>query len=176
VVVAREAATAARMREIQNSAGAIMSPFDAFLVLRGVRTLALRIAAHERNGRRLAAFLAGRGEVRAVHYPGLASHPQHGLAARQQAGFGAMISLDLGDRDCARRFCDALRVFTLAESLGGVESLVCHPATMTHASVPPAERERLGIGDGLLRLSVGVEDGDDLEADLAQALAAASAS
>ena len=176
VVVAREAATAARMREIQNSAGAIMSPFDAFLVLRGLRTLALRIAAHETNGRRLAAFLAGRADVRGVHYPGLASHPQHELAARQQAGFGAMISLDLGDRDRARRFCDALRVFTLAESLGGVESLVCHPATMTHASVPPAERERLGIGDGLLRLSVGIEDGDDLEADLAQALTAALAS
>jgi cystathionine beta-lyase/cystathionine gamma-synthase len=176
VVVAREAAVAARMREIQNSAGAIMSPFEAFLVLRGIRTLEVRMAAHERNGRRLAAFLAGRTDVRAVHYPGLASHPQHELAARQQAGFGGMIALDLGDRDRARRFCDALEVFTLAESLGGVESLVCHPATMTHASVPPAERERLGIGEGLLRLSVGIEDGDDLEADLSQALASAVAS
>jgi cystathionine beta-lyase/cystathionine gamma-synthase len=174
VVVAREAAVAARIREIQNSAGAIMGPFDAYLVLRGIRTLALRMAAHEANGRRLADFLARRPGVRAVHYPGLASHPQHALAARQQSGFGAMISLDLGDGVRAQRFCDALEVFTLAESLGGVESLACHPATMTHASVPPAERERIGIGDGMVRLSVGIEDGDDLEADLARALAAAA--
>ena len=173
VVVARDAATAARLREVQNSAGAIMGPFDAYLVLRGIRTLALRMAAHEANGRRLAAFLAGQAGLRAVHYPGLASHPQHELAARQQAGFGAMISIDLGGAERARRFCDALEVFTLAESLGGVESLVCHPATMTHASVPAAERTRLGIGDGMVRLSVGIEDGDDLEADVARALSAA---
>jgi cystathionine beta-lyase/cystathionine gamma-synthase len=113
--------------------------------------------------------------LRAVHYPGLASHPQHDLAARQQAGFGAMISLDLERVDRARLFCDALEVFTLAESLGGVESLVCHPATMTHASVPEEERRRLGIGEGMVRLSVGIEDGDDLEDDVAQALAVASA-
>ncbi len=173
VVVARDPAVAARLREVQNSAGAIMGPFDAYLVLRGIRTLALRMAAHEANGRRLAAFLARQAGLRAVHYPGLATHPQHELAARQQAGFGAMISLDLGGAERARRFCDALAVFTLAESLGGVESLVCHPATMTHASVPPPERARLGIGDGMVRLSVGIEDGDDLEADVARALAAA---
>ncbi len=172
VVVAREAALAERLRTIQNSAGAVMGPFDAFLVLRGIRTLAVRMAAHESNGRRLAAFLAGRPELRKVYYPGLPDHPQHDLAAKQQAGFGGMIAFDLGSLDRARAFCDALRVFTLAESLGGVESLVCHPATMTHASVPEAERDRLGIGPGLVRLSVGIEDGDDLEADLAQALAA----
>ncbi len=175
VVVARDADTAARLREIQNSAGAIMSPFEAFLVLRGIRTLALRMAAHESNGRRLAAHLARQKGLSAVHYPGLAGHPQHELAKRQQGGFGAMITLDLGTLDRARRFCDTLEVFTLAESLGGVESLVCHPATMTHASVPEAERERLGISDGMVRLSVGIEDGDDLQADLARALAAASA-
>jgi len=172
VAVVREAELAQRLRTIQNSAGAIMGPFDAYLVLRGVRTLALRMAAHETNGRRLAAFLAGHAAVREVLYPGLPSHPQHELAQRQQAGFGAMISLDLGSLERARTFCEALRLFTLAESLGGVESLVCHPATMTHASVPADERARLGIGEGMVRLSVGVEDGADLEADLAHALSA----
>ena len=171
VVVAREAQLAKRLRTIQNSAGAIMGPFDAYLVLRGIRTLALRMASHEENGRRLAAFLAHHASVIEVCYPGLSSHPQHDLARRQQAGFGAMISLDLGTIERARAFCNALRLFTLAESLGGVESLVCHPATMTHASVPAEERARLGIGEGMVRLSVGIEDGDDLEADLAQALA-----
>ncbi len=173
VVTARDAVVAARLRTVQNSAGAIMGPFDAFLVLRGIRTLAVRMAAHEANGRRLAAFLRGRPDVDAVFYPGLADHPQHELAKRQQTGFGAMIAFELGSPQRARAFCDAVRVFTLAESLGGVESLVCHPATMTHASVPPEERRRLGIGEGLVRLSVGIEDGDDLEADLVQALAAA---
>jgi cystathionine beta-lyase/cystathionine gamma-synthase len=174
VVVARDAAVAASLHEVQNSAGAIMGPFDAFLVLRGIRTLAVRMAAHERNGRRLAAYLAARPEVKAVHYPGLAGHPQHELAGRQQLGFGGMISLDLGTLPRAAAFCDALELFTLAESLGGVESLVCHPATMTHAAVPAAERSRLGIGEGLVRLSAGIEDADDLEADLARGLAAAS--
>ena len=174
VVVARDAALAGRLREIQNSAGAVMGPFDAFLVLRGIRTLALRMTAHEGNGRRLSTFLARQPGVRRLYYPGLPSHPQHELAVRQQAGFGAMISLDLGSLDRARRFCDALSVFTLAESLGGVESLVCHPATMTHASVPKPERDRLGIGEGLVRLSLGIEDGEDLEADVARALAASS--
>jgi cystathionine gamma-lyase len=171
-VVAREAVLAERLRTIQNAAGAIMGPFDAFLVLRGLRTLAVRMAAHEVNGRRMAAFLAGRPEVTAISYPGLAAHPQHALAARQQQGFGAMISFDLGSLEGARSFCDALELFTLAESLGGVESLVCHPATMTHASVPQEERERLGIGPGLLRLSVGIEDGEDLERDVSRGLAA----
>jgi cystathionine beta-lyase/cystathionine gamma-synthase len=175
VAVARDAALAQRMRTVQNSAGAIMGPFDAYLVLRGIRTLAVRIAAHEANGRRLAAFLAHHTAVGEVFYPGLSSHPQHELARRQQAGFGAMISLDLGTLDRARAFCEALRLFTLAESLGGVESLVCHPATMTHASVPVEERTRLGIGDGMVRLSVGIEDGEDLEADLDRALAACGA-
>ena len=172
VAVARDADLARRLRTVQNSAGAIMGPFDAYLVLRGIRTLAVRMAAHEANGRRLAAFLAKQKTVERVHYPGLEDHPQHALARHQQAGFGGMISLDLGSLDRARGFCAGLKLFTLAESLGGVESLVCHPATMTHASVPAEERRRLGIGDGMVRLSVGIEDGADLEHDLAQALAA----
>ncbi|HUK13128.1 MAG TPA: PLP-dependent aspartate aminotransferase family protein [Thermoanaerobaculaceae bacterium] len=172
VAVARDADLARRLRTVQNSAGAIMGPFDAYLVLRGIRTLAVRMAAHEANGRRLAAFLAKQKTVERVHYPGLEDHPQHALARHQQAGFGGMISLDLGSLDRARGFCAGLKLFTLAESLGGVESLVCHPATMTHASIPAEERRRLGIGDGMVRLSVGIEDGADLEHDLAQALAA----
>lgn len=174
VVVSRTAELGEELHRIQNSAGAVMGPFDAYLVLRGIRTLAVRIAAHETNGRRLASFLASRDDLHAVHYPGLADHPQHELATRQQRGFGAMITLELGTLERARTFCDALRIFTLAESLGGVESLVSHPATMTHASLPPEERNRLGIGDGMVRLSVGIEDGDDLEADLARALDACS--
>lgn len=174
VAIAHGSALAGRLRTIQNSAGAIMGPFDAFLVLRGIRTLAVRMAAHERNGQRLAAFLASRPEVGAVYYPGLDTHPQHELACRQQSGFGGMIAFDLGSLAHAQSFCDALKIFTLAESLGGVESLVCHPATMTHASVPEAERTRLGIGEGLVRLSCGIEDGDDLEADLALALTVAA--
>ncbi len=172
VAVAREEGVAERLRHLQNAAGAVMGPFDAFLVLRGIRTLAVRMAAHEANGRRLAAVLAEAGLP--VHYPGLASHPQHALASRQQRGFGAMIAFDLGSRERAARFCDAVRVFTLAESLGGVESLVSHPATMTHASVPAPERRRLGITDGMVRLSVGIEDGDDLEEDLRRGLEAAA--
>ena len=171
VAVARDADLARRLRTVQNSAGAIMGPFDAYLVLRGIRTLAVRMAAHEANGRRLAAFLATHDAVERVHYPGLEDHPQHALARHQQGGFGGMISLDLGSLERARAFCAGLKLFTLAESLGGVESLVCHPATMTHASVPAEERRRLGIGDGMVRLSVGIEDGADLESDLAQALA-----
>jgi O-succinylhomoserine (thiol)-lyase len=171
VTVVADEVVAERLRHVQNAAGAIMGPFDAFLVLRGIRTLAVRMAAHEANGRRLAAFLDSHPAVGAVAYPGLESHSQHDLARRQQRGFGAMISLDLGSLERARTFCDALQLFTLAESLGGVESLVCHPATMTHAAVPEEERLRLGIGDGLVRLSVGIEDGGDLEEDLAEALA-----
>lgn len=171
VVIAKDPRLSEELHRIQNAAGAIMGPFDAYLVLRGIRTLALRMAAHEEGGRRVAAFLAQHPKVLRVYYPGLPSHPQHQLAARQQKGFGAMVAFDLGSLAAARQVAEALRVFTLAESLGGVESLVCHPATMTHASVPSEERERLGIGDGLLRLSVGVEDPEDLVADLEQALA-----
>ena len=128
------------------------------------------MAVHEANGRSLAGFLAARKDIGAVYYPGLAGHPQHRLARRQQTGFGGMISFDLGSLERARAFCDGVEIFTLAESLGGVESLVCHPATMTHAAIPESERNRLGIGEGLVRLSVGIEDGSDLEADLAKGL------
>lgn len=174
VVVARDAKVGERLHTVQNNVGAILGPFDAYLVLRGLKTLAVRMGVHEANARSLAGFLLGRPEVSQVFYPGLANHPQHKLARRQQAGFGGMISFELGTIEKAAAFCDAVEIFTLAESLGGVESLVCHPATMTHASVPPEERERLGIGDGMVRLSVGIEDAADLETDLAQALDAAA--
>lgn len=175
VIVARDAELGERLHTVQNNVGAILGPFDAYLVLRGLKTLAVRMAVHEANGRNLGGFLAARKEVTAVHYPGLAGHPQHQLARTQQKGFGGMISFDLGSLEKARAFCDGVEIFTLAESLGGVESLVCHPATMTHAAVPAEERERLGIGDGLVRLSVGIEDAGDLEADIAKGLDAAAA-
>jgi cystathionine beta-lyase/cystathionine gamma-synthase len=174
VIVARDAVLAEKLHTVQNNVGAILGPFDAYLVLRGLKTLAVRMAVHEANGRSLASFLLTRKDVQAVHYPGLANHPQHTLARAQQAGFGGMISFDLGSLDRARAFCDGVDVFTLAESLGGVESLVCHPASMTHAAVPAEERERLGIGDGLIRLSVGIEDAADLEEDLTKGLEAAA--
>ena len=174
VIVARDAELGERLHTVQNNVGAILGPFDAYLVLRGLKTLAVRMAVHEANGRNLGGFLAARKEVTAVHYPGLAGHPQHQLARTQQKGFGGMISFDLGSLEKARAFCDGVEIFTLAESLGGVESLVCHPATMTHAAVPAKERERLGIGEGLVRLSVGIEDAGDLEADIAKGLDAAA--
>jgi cystathionine beta-lyase/cystathionine gamma-synthase len=170
VIVARDAELAEQLHTVQNNVGAILGPFDAYLVLRGLKTLAVRMAVHEANGRRLAGFLAARKDIGPVYYPGLAGHPQHRLARTQQTGFGGMISFDLGSLEKARAFCDAVEIFTLAESLGGVESLLCHPASMTHAAVPAEERERLGIGDGLVRLSVGIEDGADLEADVALGL------
>ncbi len=174
LVVSRDEALGERLHTVQNNAGAIMGPFDAYLVHRGLKTLAVRMEAHEANGRSIAAFLDGREDVTTVRYPGLPNHPQHELACRQQRGFGAMIAFDLGDRERAQRFCDSLEVFILAESLGGVESLVCHPATMTHAAVPADERSRLGIGAGLIRLSVGIEDLQDLRDDLARGLEAAA--
>ena len=164
-----------RLAFVQNAAGAVPSPMDSFLVLRGIKTLHVRMARHEENARALAEWLSAHRQVERVIYPGLASHPQHELARRQQRGFGGMISFDLrGDLDAARRFLKACRVFACAESLGGVESLVEHPAIMTHASVPPDRRQQLGIGDGFIRLSVGIEDVDDLRADLEGALAAAA--
>ncbi len=173
VVVAREAELGQRLHTVQNNVGAILGPFDAYLVLRGLKTLAVRMGVHEANARNLASFLLSRQEIGRVLYPGLANHPQHALARQQQSGFGGMIAFDLGSVEKAAVFCDTVKLFTLAESLGGVESLVCHPATMTHASVPAEERLRLGIGDGMVRLSVGIEDAADLEADIAQALDAA---
>ncbi len=173
-VVCASEADAAALGHWANVTGSIGSPFDAYLTLRGVRTLFPRIERQQENAAAVAAFLAGRDEVAAVHYPGLASHPSHAIARTQQAGFGAMLSFDLaGGTDAVRRFVEAVRVFTLAESLGGVESLVAHPATMTHAGMGAEARAAAGIGDGLLRLSVGLEAEADLIADLETALKAA---
>ena len=155
---------------IQNAAGAILGPFDSWLVLRGTKTLPLRMVQHNANGLALAQFLAAHPKVRHVNYPGLPSHPQHDLAKRQMRGFGGMLSFDLGSLEAARRVLNGVRLHALAESLGGVETLISHPATMTHASVPAAHRAALGITDGLVRISAGIEDIDDLRDDLAQAL------
>ncbi|MBS3743126.1 MAG: cystathionine gamma-synthase [Wenzhouxiangellaceae bacterium] len=156
---------------IQNSAGGVQGPFDAFLVMRGAKTLALRMKAHCENAGRIAEWLDQQNEVAKVIYPGLDSHPQKALAEKQMAGFGGMVSFDLkGDLDAARRFLENTRLFALAESLGGVESLVNHPAIMTHATVPRETREALGVTDTLIRLSVGIEDVDDLTGDLERAL------
>jgi len=155
---------------IQNSVGAILSPFDSFLVLRGTKTLALRMEAHDRNGRAVAAFLAEHPKVEKVYYPGLASHPQHEIAKRQQKGFGGMVSFETGSLEAAKKVLETVKLCTLAESLGGVESLISHPASMTHASIPLDRRQNLGISDGLVRVSVGVEDVEDIIEDLDQAL------
>jgi cystathionine gamma-lyase len=162
------------LKFIHNAAGAVAGPFDAWLALRGTKTLHLRMRQHDVNGRLIAAWLVDRfGEDRVI-YPGLASHPQYELACRQMTGFGGMISVELGDRDQAARVLERVKLFALAESLGGVESLICLPASMTHASVPPERRARLGITDSLIRLSCGVEEPDDLIADLEQAFAGMS--
>ena len=167
--VVRDDGLAERLQFIHNAAGAVAGPFDAWLALRGTKTLHLRMRQHDANGRQIATWLAARfGEERVI-YPGLPSHPQHELACRQMKGFGGMISLDLETRERAARVLDRVKVFALAESLGGVESLICLPAAMTHASVPPERRARIGIGEGLIRLSCGVEDPEDLMADLEQA-------
>jgi len=172
-VVVKDPALAEQIGFLQNSSGGVQGPFDSFLVMRGVKTLALRMKAHCDNAGRIADWLTGQSKIRKVIYPGLDSHPQHALAARQMAGFGGMVSFDLeGDLAAARRFLENTRLFALAESLGGVESLVNHPAIMTHATVPKQQREALGVTDTLIRLSVGVEDVDDLIADLETALAA----
>jgi len=163
---------AERVGFLQNSVGAIAGPFDAFLTLRGVKTLALRMERHCSNALELAQWLERQPQVARVYYPGLPSHPQHELARWQMRGFGGMISLDLKtDLAGARRFLESVQIFALAESLGGVESLIEHPAIMTHATIPVETRTQLGIGDALIRLSVGVEDVEDLRNDLAQALA-----
>jgi cystathionine gamma-lyase len=173
LVVGQNKELADKVAFLQNAVGAVASPFDSFLALRGVKTLALRMQRHCENGMKIARWLEARKDVARVIYPGLESHPQHELARRQMTGgFGGMITAVL-DRDLAgtKRMLERTRLFTLAESLGGVESLIEHPAIMTHASIPPETRERIGIADGLVRLSVGVEDADDLIADLDQALA-----
>jgi cystathionine beta-lyase/cystathionine gamma-synthase len=155
---------------VQNSVGAILSPFDSFLVLRGTKTLAVRMEKHNENGQAVANFLAEHPKVSKVYYPGLVSHPQHEIAKRQQKGFGGMVSFETGSLDAARKVLEGVKLFTLAESLGGVESLISHPASMTHASVPFETRQALGITDGLVRISVGIEDIEDLIYDLDQAL------
>jgi cystathionine gamma-lyase len=162
---------AERLGFIQNAAGAVPGPMDCWLALRGIKTLPLRMRQHDANGRRIAEWLATRKDVPRVYYPGLPSHPQHELACRQMGGFGGMISIELGDPARARRVVERTKVFALAESLGGVESLIRHPATMTHAAVPVAMRQAMGLSDSLIRLSCGIEDVEDLIADLDQALA-----
>jgi cystathionine gamma-lyase/cystathionine beta-lyase/cystathionine gamma-lyase/homocysteine desulfhydrase len=158
------------LKFVQNSVGAILSPFDSWLTLRGTKTLALRMEQHDRAGRLVAAFLEEHPKVHKLYYPGSLSHKQHELAKRQQRGFGGMVSFDVGSLENARIVLGSCKILTLAESLGAVESLISHPATMTHASVLPETRERLGITDGLVRVSVGLEDPDDIIADLDQAL------
>ena len=170
-VIARDAAQHEQLVWWANALGLTGSPFDSFLTLRGLRTLDARLRVHQENTQALAALLDAHPAVRTVHYPGLESHPGHALAARQQDGFGAMLSVEIeGGEPAVRAFLDGLQCFTLAESLGGVESLIAHPATMTHAAMSPEAREAAGIGDGLLRLSVGIEHVDDLLADIEAAL------
>src|SRR5499427_8539396 len=158
------------LKFVQNAEGAILGPFDSWLVLRGTKTLALRMQQHSANGLALAQFLSAHPKVKQVFYPGLPSHPQYELATRQMRGFGGMLAFELGSLEAARRLLNAVRLHALAESLGGVETLISHPATMTHASVPAETRARIGITDGLVRISAGIEDIDDLKDDLTQAL------
>jgi cystathionine beta-lyase/cystathionine gamma-synthase len=161
---------AERLGFLQNASGGVPGPMDCWLALRGVKTLPLRMRKHDENGRRIATWLSSHPKVSKLYYPGLPSHPQHELACRQMSGFGGMISLDLGDAAKAKQVVERTRIFALAESLGGVESLIGHPASMTHASVPRPMREAMGLTDSLIRLSCGIEDTEDLMADLEQAL------
>jgi len=171
VAIVTRPADAERMAWLQNSTGAILSPMDSFLVLRGVKTLPLRMERHDASGRKIAAWLSTQRKIAQVHYPGLKSHPQHALAKRQMRGFGGMIAFDMGSLARAKRLLGAVELCALAESLGGVESLISHPVSMTHGAVPKKERERIGVTDGLVRISVGLEDPADLIADLSRALA-----
>ena len=159
-----------RLRYIQNATGGIPSPFDCWLVMRSTKTLAVRMERHEKNAMQLAKFLSDYKAAKKIFYPGLPSHPQHELAKKQMQGFGGMISVDFGDMETARKVLKNVKIFTLGESLGGVESLISHPATMTHGSVPKQEREKLGITDGLVRFSVGIEDIEDLINDVKNTL------
>ncbi|MGH9325982.1 MAG: cystathionine gamma-synthase [Terriglobia bacterium] len=169
--ILRDEALAERLKFLQNAAGAILGPFDSWLVLRGVKTLAVRMRQHDVNGKIIARHLESHPKVKKVYYPGLSSHPQHELARQQMTGFGGMIAFETGSLENARIVLKSVRLCSLAESLGGVETLISHPATMTHASVPREEREKLGITEGLVRISVGIEEVEDLVADLDQALA-----
>jgi cystathionine beta-lyase/cystathionine gamma-synthase len=168
--IVKDKAHAQWLQYVQNAAGAILSPFDSWLVLRGTKTLALRMPKHEENGRVVAAFLREQKKVRKVYWPGFPDHPGHELQKRQASGFGALISFDVGDREAAQRLLRTVRLCSLGESLGGIETLISHPATMTHAGYTQAERDQLGIGNGLVRISVGCEDAEDLVADLRKAM------
>ncbi len=170
VVVTNDDEVAEQLRFLQKASGAVPGPWDSWLVLRGLKTLHVRMERHNSNGQRVAEYLAGRNDIEAVHYPGLPTHPQHELAKKQMRGFTGMISMELGNLERAKRVVQKTRLFSLAESLGGVESLIGHPAIMTHASVPREIREAQGVTDGLVRLSVGIEDVDDLIEDLDAAL------
>ena len=171
VVVCTRQEQAERLGFVQKAAGAILSPFECWLVLRGTKTLAVRMLQHDCNGRKVAEFLSGHKKVKRVFYPGLKDHPQHALARRQMTGFGAMITFETGSLANAAGILKRVRVCTLAESLGGVETLISHPATMTHAALGAKGRKAIGITDGMVRISVGIEDVDDILADLDQALA-----
>jgi cystathionine beta-lyase/cystathionine gamma-synthase len=170
VLIGTKPEHAERFRFVQKCTGGILSPFESYLLLRGVKTLAVRMKQHDANGRVVADFLKNHAKVQQVFYPGLVEHPHYELAKRQQHGFGSMISMELGSLAKANKFASALRLGYLAESLGGVETLICHPATMTHAAVGAEGRARLGITDGLMRVSVGIEDVEDIVGDLGQAL------
>jgi cystathionine beta-lyase/cystathionine gamma-synthase len=169
VVVTNTDELAQQIGFLQNAVGAILSPFDSWLVLRGIKTLAVRMKRHEENGQAMANYLANHTKVKKLYYPGLADHPQHDLARRQMNGFGAVIAFELGSYDNAKKFLDRVKLCSLGESLGGVETLISHPESMTHASVPIETRTRLGITPGLVRISVGIEDIEDLIADLENA-------
>ncbi|HET9951949.1 MAG TPA: cystathionine gamma-synthase [Candidatus Eisenbacteria bacterium] len=171
-VVSNEPAISEKLQFLQNAVGAVPGPFDAWLVLRGLKTLPVRMERHDANARAIAGWLAKHPKISKVYYPGLPNHPGHELHKKQASGFGGMIAFDTGSLDGAARVLKAARLFSLAESLGGVESLISHPATMTHASVPRVEREKVGLTDGLVRISVGIEDLPDLQADLEKALGA----
>jgi cystathionine beta-lyase/cystathionine gamma-synthase len=170
LLITSRADLAERLAFIQNASGAVPGPMDCWLALRGTKTLHLRMRQHDLNGRAVADWLSGNKSVQRLYYPGLASHPQHDLARRQMSGFGGMVAFDVGDVDRARRIVEGVKIFQLAESLGGVESLIGHPASMTHASVPKEIRDEMGLTDSLVRLSVGVEEVGDLIADLEQAM------
>ncbi|MCB0834382.1 MAG: PLP-dependent transferase [Bacteroidetes bacterium] len=170
VVVTRDDGLHEKLRFLQNAIGGVPSPFDCWLVLRSTKTLGLRMKQHNANAVKLADFLSGHPKVKKTYYPGLASHPQYDLAKKQMSGFGGMISIELGDLEKGKTMLRHVKIFALAESLGGVESLICHPASMTHGSVPLEDRLKLGLTDGLVRLSVGCEDGDDLLEDVSGAL------
>ncbi len=171
ILVTNREDLAERVGFLQNAAGAVPGPMDCWLALRGVKTLPLRMKQHDQGGRKVAAWLATQKKIEKIYYPGLPSHPQHELAKRQMCGFGGMISFDVGNVDLARQILNGTKIFALAESLGGVESLIGHPASQTHASVPVAMRQAMGLTDSLVRLSVGIEEPEDLIEDLAQAMA-----